>query len=792
MLELGNKIVILDGAMGTILQAKGILPVKAPESTNLTHPEAITDIHRSYIRSGSDIIYTNTFGVNRYKLQNTEYRVEQLISAAIANAKAAVAAEGRNTIIALDCGPIGMMLRPNGDLSFDEAYDIFREIVLCGEKSGADCVIFETFNDLLEMKAAILAAKEHTTLPVLASMTFEPNGRTFSGVSIPSAAATLSGLGIQAVGINCSLGPAQILPLAKEMAGWTDLPVIVKPNAGLPNLNTGHYDISVEAFSEIMEQFADSGISILGGCCGTTPEYIEQMSVRLKGKTVRNRPALTHSVLCSAEKIVTVEGVRIIGERINPTGKKRLKEALRNRETDYIQRLALEQISAGAEILDVNVGTPGIDEPVALADAVEAIQSICDAPLQIDSSDPAAIEAALRIYNGKALVNSVNGEEKSLRTILPLVKKYGAAVVGLTLDEAGIPQTAEGRVAIAEKIINRAAEYGISPCDIYIDCLTLTVSAQQDQAMETLRAIREVKARFGVKTVLGVSNISFGLPDRETINATFLAIALESGLDLPIINPSNVRMADTVAAFNVLANRDENAARFIASRPASGGATEQTPKPATPGVNELSLEQAVEAGIKQAAANATIKLLETRDTAEIIDASLIPTLEKVGTLFEQGKIFLPQLIQSATAAQASFEILKSEMNKNAANEESFSRGKIVLATVKGDIHDIGKNIVKVVLENSGYQIIDLGKSVPPEEIVATVKEQHVPLVGLSALMTTTVKNMEITIQKLKAETDCTILVGGAVLTEDYARSIGADYYAKDAKAGMDIAKKVLG
>lgn len=785
-MELGNRITILDGAMGTILQSMGILPAKAPESTNLSHPDAVIHIHRSYIQSGSDIIYTNTFGVNRYKLQNTGYTVSQLIGAALKNAQAASAAENGNVQIALDCGPIGTMLKPNGDLSFEAAYDIFKEICLCAEKDGADCIAFETFNDLLEMKAAILAAKENTSLPVLASMTFEANGRTFSGVSIPSAAVTLSGLGVTALGINCSLGPAQILPLAAEMAKWTELPMIIKPNAGLPNLNNGKYDISADEFADVMDQFADSGINILGGCCGTTPEYIEKISKRLKTKTPVKRPPVARSVLCSAEKTVEIDGVRIVGERINPTGKKQFKSALLNHDIDYILRQALEQTAAGAEILDVNVGMPGIDEPKMLAEVTEAIQSICDTPLQIDASDPKAIEAALRIYNGKALVNSVNGEEKSLRTILPVVKKYGAAVIGLTLDEKGIPQTAEERLIIAERIIRAAADYGIPRQDVYIDCLTLTVSAQQEQALETLRAIREVKARFGVKTVLGVSNISFGLPDRETINTAFLTMALASGLDLPIMNPNNAQMANAVAAFNVLANRDENAARFIASRSALQPAETAAPK------SELTLEQAVENGIKQAAANATVQLLQTRTPAEIIDLSLVPTLEKVGIRFEKGEIFLPQLIQAATAAQASFEIIKKDISKNKSGGETLSKGKIVLATVKGDIHDIGKNIVKVVLENSGYEIIDLGKSVPAEDIVASVKENDAHLVGLSALMTTTVKNMETTIQKLKEETDCTILVGGAVLTEEYARSIGADYYAKDAKAGMDIAKKVLG
>ncbi|MHC1773017.1 MAG: homocysteine S-methyltransferase family protein [Flexilinea sp.] len=785
MFKITDKIIILDGAMGTLLQSMGLMTEKVPEAINLTNPEAVTDIHRRYIRSGAEIIYSNTLGVNGYKLSDSGYSVEQLISAAVRNAKSAIAAENPETLIALDCGPIGTMLKPNGDLSFEEAYDIFREIVVCGEKAGVNLIVFETFTDLLEIKAAILAAKEYTSLPVFACMSFEANGRTFSGVSVPCAAVTLTALGVDAVGINCSLGPEQILPLAEEMTIWTNLPMIVKPNAGMPNLKTGGYDITPDAFVEAMSRFPQIGINLIGGCCGTTPEFIEKIRDNIKSNGFTKTLNKERTVLCSSEKIVEIDGVRIVGERINPTGKKRFKTALINHDIEYILRQALEQTAAGAEILDVNVGIPGIDEPGLMAEVVEAIQSICDAPLQIDSSDPKAIEAALRIYNGKPLVNSVNGEDKVLHTILPIVKKYGAAVIGLTLDEKGIPQTAEERVLIAKKIIDTAASYGIPKQDVVIDCLTLTVSAQQNQALETLRALREVKTKFGVKTVLGVSNVSFGLPDRETVNTAFLTMALASGLDLPIINPNNPQMTGAIDAFNVLSNLDENAGHYISAHN-TAKTSEAMP------VSDLTLEQAVENGIKQAAANATLCLMQLKSATDIIDNSLIPSLEKVGNRFERGEIFLPQLIQSATAAQASFEIIKKEFNKNKTEQDSLSKGKIILATVKGDIHDIGKNIVKVILENSGYEIIDLGKNVPIEKIVDSVKENKVRLVGLSALMTTTVKNMETTIQRLRAETNCTILVGGAVLTEDYALSIGADYYAKDAKTGMDIAKKVLG
>jgi 5-methyltetrahydrofolate--homocysteine methyltransferase len=793
MFEPEQCVILLDGAMGTELQSMGLMTERIPEGVNRTNPEAVIDIHRRYIQSGAEIIYTNTLGVNRYKLDGSGYLVKDLIQAAVQNAKTAVALEkessdneNHSVRIALDCGPIGTMLKPNGDLSFTEAYEIFREIVVYGKEAGADLVVFETFTDLLEIKAAILAAKENSDLPIFASMSFEENGRTFSGVSIPSAAITLTALGVDALGINCSLGPDQIFPLAEEMTEWTNLPILVKPNAGMPNLNTGKYDISPDEFAESMSRFPAIGIHLIGGCCGTTPEFIQKTKERIQschfGKTLNQE----RTVLCSSVKAVVVDRVRVIGERINPTGKKRFKAAITNHDIAYILNQAIEQTTAGAEILDVNVGMPGIDEPTFMAEVVEAIQSICDAPLQIDSSDPKAIEAALRIYNGKPLVNSVNGEDKILHTILPLVKKYGAAVIGLTLDENGIPQTAEDRIRIAEKIIKTAASYGIPKQDVIIDCLTLTVSAQQSQALETLQAVRLVKERLGVKTILGVSNVSFGLPEREIISTTFLTMALTNGLDLPIMNPNNELMVNAVEAFNVLSNMDVHAEKYIAAHNAA-----QTAESITP-VSNLSLEQAVENGIKQAAAEMTSELLRSMSPSQIIDSFLIPSLEKVGNRFERGEIFLPQLIQSATAAQASFEVIKKIFAQNKTDQNTLSKGKIILATVKGDIHDIGKNIVKVVLENSGYEIIDLGKDVPDERILETIKNENIQLVGLSALMTTTVKNMEDAIQKIRKETRCKIVVGGAVLTESYALSIGADYYAKDAKAAMDIAKSVLG
>jgi len=790
MLEMKNKITLLDGAFGTMLQQKGLLTATVPEANNLTHPEIITEIHREYIRSGAEIIYASTFGVNRYKLEGTSYSVSQLVEAAVKNAQMARDAENPQVKIALDCGPIGKMMKPNGDMSFEEAYQIFEEIVSAGEQSGVDLIVFETFTDLAEMKAGILAAKEHTNLPIFASMSFEANGRTFAGVPISAAALTLSGLGVSAVGINCSLGPEQILPLAAELAKWTNLPILIKPNAGLPNPETDQYEITPEEFAKITARFADLGAVFIGGCCGTTPQYISALRDRLSGKRPAARQAVHRTALCSAERTVEIDEVRIVGERINPTGKKRFKTALAEHDIAYILTQALEQTAAGAEILDVNVGLPGLDEAAVMAEVVEAIQSVSNVPLQIDSGDPKTIEAALRIYNGKALVNSVNGEDRNLETLLPIVRKYGAAVIGLTLDENGLPQTAEERVRIAEKIIRKAGEYGIPKEDVIIDCLTLTVSAQQEQAMETLKAVRMVKEHFGVKTVLGVSNISFGLPDRETINTAFLTLALGQGLDLPIINPNVRSMTGAVDAFKVLSGQDKNSERYISIHNQI-----QSEKPVVPDggsvSSDSSLEYAIANGLRQIAAEATIQLLKTMEPAEIIDQILIPTLEKVGTRFEKGEIFLPQLIQSAGAAQAGFEEIRKTMTRSSQSDANLSKGKIVLATVKGDIHDIGKNIVKVVLENSGYQIIDLGKDVPVEVVRQAVLRENAKLVGLSALMTTTVKNMAETIRDLKNHSECRIMVGGAVLTKDYALSIGADYFAKDAKAAMDIAKKVF-
>lgn len=771
--------VLLDGAMGTMLQNAGLEAGAAPELLNIDKPELIEDIHRKYVEAGSQIVYANTFGANRYKLKNNS--VKEIISAGISIAKKAC---GKKALVALDIGPIGQLLEPSGTMTFEEAYDIFKEQIIAGK--SADVIVFETMTDLYELKAAVLAAKENSRQPIVCTMTFEENRRTFTGCCVSSMALLLNGLGVDAVGINCSLGPSQLIPICKELLEWTDMPVVLKPNAGLPDPVTGKYDVSPEEFAEQMKYAASCGVKIFGGCCGTTPEYISALKKALDGTEVRRRKALPRSAVCTPSRTVVIDRPRIIGERINPTGKKLFKEALRNNDTGYILNQAIEQIRAGADILDVNVGLPEIDEKAMMIKAVKEIQSVTDAPLQIDSTIPEVLEAALRIYNGKPIVNSVNGEESSLETVLPLVKKYGAAVVGLTLDKNGIPPKAEQRFAIAEKILKRAMYYGIPKEDVFIDCLTLTASAEQEAVMETLRALGRVKKELGLKTVLGVSNISFGLPNRPLINQNFLTMALTYGLDLPIINPNVDAMTGAVRAYKLLANIDKNSFDFIAAY--NSAAVQKTENKDE---NNISLEYAVENGLKDESAKATAELLKTADPMEIINVALIPTLDKAGEQFEKGTIFLPQLILTAGAAQAAFGVIREKMISE--NSSPVSKGKIVLATVKGDIHDIGKNIVKVLLENYGYTVIDLGKDVPCEEVVRAALEHRVKLVGLSALMTTTLKSMEETIRLLRESgSECKVVVGGAVLTPEYAEKIGADFYAKDAKETCDIAKRIVG
>ncbi|MDE6005141.1 MAG: homocysteine S-methyltransferase family protein [Oscillospiraceae bacterium] len=776
-----EKFLVLDGGMGTMLQAGGLKLGGIPEMLNFTNPDLITNIHKAYVNAGADIVYTNTFGANRLKMAKTHKSVQQIIKTAIANAKKSGA-----KYIALDIGPIGQLLEPTGTLKFEEAYDIFKEQIQAGEE--ADFIVFETMTDLLEVRAGVLAGREYGNgKPILVTMTFEENKRTFTGCEIPAMALTLEGLGVDAIGINCSLGPEELMPIVKELCQWTNLPVIVKPNAGLPDPVTNAYHFNAEKFGSCCEKFIDMGAVILGGCCGTTPEHIKAIVTMLKNKNPVQRKIAIPSAVCSANKTVIINQPRVIGERINPTGKKRFKQALIEQDIDYILNQAIQQIEAGADILDVNVGLPDINESDMMQSAVKAIQGITDTPLQLDTTDSKALEAGLRCYNGKPIVNSVNGEEESLNTVLPLVKKYGASVVGLTLDKNGIPKTAQGRFEIAERILNRALALGIRKEDVFIDCLTLTASAEQEGVMQTLEALHRVKTELGLHTVLGVSNISFGLPNRELVTRNFLTMALYAGLDLPIINPNTASMMSCVRTYKLLANIDKNAVDFIAHY----GLDSAQPKPKNlQDSSNINLESAILSGLKSEAGMITKKLLESTEPMVIVNDMLIPALDRAGADFETGKIFLPQLISSASSAQSAFEVIKNYLCKS--ETESVNRGTIVLATVKGDIHDIGKNIVKILLENYGYEVIDLGKDVPYESVVEATKQSHALLVGLSALMTTTLPSMEATIKLLHEHCPwCKTVVGGAVLTADYAEKIGADFYAKDAKETVDIAKQVF-
>lgn len=800
---LKKEFVILDGGMGTMLQQAGMAMGEIPELLNITDPQLITGIHKKYIDAGSDIVYANTFGANRYKLEHCDKSVTEVIQAGIANARKACS--GTKAYTALDIGPIGQLLEPTGYLSFDEAYDIFKEQVLAGK--DADLIVFETMTDLMEVKAGVLAAKENSSLPVMCTMTFEENGRTFTGCSVSAMALTLEGLGVDAIGINCSLGPKELLPVVKELSQWTNLPIVVKPNAGLPDPVTNTYNVTPEEFAEYAREMVAYGVKIMGGCCGTNPDFIRALSTMLSKEKYVSIEKHVPAAVCSATNTVVINQPRIIGERINPTGKKLFKEALLNNDMDYILNQAIEQQSGGADILDVNVGLPGIDEKAMMIRAVKELQGVVDLPLQIDTTIPEVLEAALRVYNGKPIVNSVNGEEKSLNTVLPLVKKYGAAVVGLALDENGISKSAGERFKIAERIMKRAMEYGIRKEDVYIDCLTLTASAEQECVMETLKALKRVKEELGLKTVLGVSNISFGLPDRELINHNFLTMALTHGLDLPIINPNVASMTGAVRAYKLLTAIDKDSMEYIAAyntakarkeaagaqnvQGSTGSGAGSTGNAA--GAGQMNLIQAVEAGLKNEGARITGELLKTKDSMEIINEMLIPALDKTGDLFEKGKIFLPQLILSAQVAQAAFEVIKNHMVHSDMGSKPVSKGTIVIATVKGDIHDIGKNIVKVLLENYGYNVIDLGKDVDYQTVVDSIIKYDARLVGLSALMTTTLVSMEKTIELIKENNlTCKIMVGGAVLTPDFAEKIGADFYVKDAKESIDVAKRILG
>ncbi|MFR1365158.1 homocysteine S-methyltransferase family protein [Lentihominibacter sp.] len=803
-MDFRDKIYILDGAMGTMLQKAGMNPEETTTQFGLKHPEIWYDIFTQYINAGADIIYAGTFGINKFKADELDMSLEEAVVCAMNVAdrarNEASKASGRDVKIALGIGPLGELLEPMGTLTFEEAYDAFSQIVNAGKNCGADLVVIETMTDLYEVKAAVLAVKENSKLPVMVSMTFEENERTFTGVSLEAMALTLEGLGVDAMGINCSLGPVEILPMARKLRSLTSIPVFAKPNAGLPDPETGKYDITCDQFIDTMKEYIDCGINMVGGCCGTTPEYISGIA-RYRDSLVQKpqkEESIKHGLrICSSTDVVTVDHVTVIGERINPTGKKRLKQALLEKDFDYLLNQAIEQIDAGAEILDVNVGVPSLDDVEMLPEVIKKLQSVTGLPLQIDSSNPKAIEAALRVYNGKAIVNSVNGEPEVMDSIFPIVKKYGAAVIGLTLDSAGIPDKAEDRFAIAQRILDKALEYGIPREDLIIDCLTLTVSAQQKEAGETLKAVRMIKDRLGLKTALGVSNISFGLPMRILVNRTFLAMAMECGLDLPIINPNDEDMMSAVFAFNVLKNVDENAVRYIERYGDCQPEISKTVKKRaadssdTSSYSDSDIFYCIEKGMKADTVAAVKKLLENHSEMELVNDFLIPALDNVGQGFEKGTIFLPQMLQAATAAQAGFDIIKTRLAES--DKESVSLGEVVIATVKGDIHDIGKNIVKVIMENYGYKMIDLGRDVPSEKIVETVVEKNIKLVGLSALMTTTLKSMEETIIAVKtAAPDCRIMVGGAVLTADYAEKIGADFYCKDAMKSVEAAQEVFG
>ena len=842
------EIMILDGAMGTELQAAGLPLGGVPEVWNIEHPEKVTEIHRRYIEAGSQVVYANTFGANRLKMAKTGYPLQALIVAAVGNARAAVlTSNNKNAKVAMDIGPIGRLLSPLGDLSFEEAYDIFAEEVRAAK--GADLIVIETMSDLYEAKAAVLAAKENSDLPVYLTMSFEANGRTFTGTDIDAMALTFSDMGIDGIGVNCSLGPAELLPMVKRLYTATKLPIVVKPNAGLPDPATNTYNVSPEEFGAVMRQMLPYGVRVVGGCCGTSPDYIREL-VRVVREWEAERDAITAAQdktaagsgfypedyeeltrerdtrptgIASANKAVWFTEPRCIGERINPTGKKRFKEALQNGDMDYILGQAISQVEAGAEILDVNVGLPGIDETEMMVRVIRELQAVVDVPLQIDSNKPEVLEAALRIYNGKPLVNSVNGEEKSLSSILPLVKKYGAAVVGLTLDEAGIGSKAEARFAVAEKIVSSAEAIGIRRENLQIDCLTLTASAEQAAVAETLKAVAMVHEKLHTGAVLGVSNVSFGLPNRDLVNATFLTMALQNGLTLPIMNPNSEAMMGALRAFRLLMNIDKNSLAYMdayrdyvpptaggagagggAGTAGASGAASAKSTVAAPsgdataadiasklGDGAASLYTAVVRGLSAQGTELTKSLLTTMDSMEIVNGVLIPALDTVGAGFESGKVFLPQLILSASVVQGAFAEIKEHMRRSGG--ETVSKGTIVLATVKGDIHDIGKNIVKVLLENYGFTVVDLGRDVEISAVVEAAKRTGTPLVGLSALMTTTLPSMKDTITALReAGLPCKVVVGGAVLTPEYAVEIGADYYGRDAKATVDIAREVFG
>lgn len=790
---LQNNIVYLDGGMGTLLQAQGLKPGEHPEHWNISHPEVITSIHKSYFDAGSHVVCTNTFGANVLKFSSEE--LEEIVKAAVENAKAAreQSISDKNKFIALDIGPSGKLLKPLGDLDFEDAVRVFTETVKLGVKYGVDLILIETMNDSYETKAALLAAKENSTLPVVVTNAYGEDGKLMTGATPAAMTAMLEGMGVDALGANCSLGPKQLAKVAEELLANASVPVVLKPNAGLPKSVDGKtiFDVTAEGFAEEVALLMKKGIRVAGGCCGTTPEYIKALTERtgdftpvpLEQKNITVVSSYTHAVKFGTAPV-------LIGERINPTGKKRFKQALLDNDIDYILSEGVNQQDKNVHILDVNVGLPGIDEERMLQTAVCELQAIINLPLQIDTANVAAMETALRRYNGKAMINSVNGKKESMEAIFPLVKKYGGLVVALTLDEGGIPKTAEGRIAIAQKILSTAAEYGIHKKDIIFDTLAMTVSADNASAMATLTALKQIKTELGCHTSLGVSNVSFGLPHRDAINSVFYAMALENGLSAAIMNPYSADMMKTYYAYKALKGLDDNCAEYIQAAesfaitisPVAAGAQKTTDE------SKSELQQAVVKGFKDKAGEITKMLLASVPPLDIVNKEIIPALNTVGEGFEKKTVYLPQLLMSAEAAKSAFEVIKSYM---AEGEKTATESVFVIATVHGDIHDIGKNIVKLLLENYGFQVVDLGKDVPPEQIVEKVVELHAPLAGLSALMTTTVPAMEETIRQLKEKAPwCKIVVGGAVLTQEYADKIGADKYAKDAMETVRYAEKI--
>lgn len=808
--ELKNRILFFDGGTGSLLQAAGLGAGELPETWNISHPETVVKIHRDYLNAGCDMVKTNTFGANRLKFNDhTEFTLREVVEAAVANAGQA-AREAGHGWIALDLGPTGRLLKPMGDLEFETAVSMYRETAQTGVQAGADLILIETMSDSYELKAAVLGAKEaleslgrlegENRIPIFATVIFDGKGKLLTGGTARSVIALLEGLGVDALGVNCGLGPVEMKEIVKEYVQYASLPIIVNPNAGLPRSEGGKtvYDIDGEAFAKAMEELVDLGVSIAGGCCGTTPEHIQKLTERCRGKKQRLPEKKTETVIASYAQAVEIGADPVvIGERINPTGKSKFKEALRTHNMEYILREGVIQQEHGAQVLDVNVGLPEIDEPAMMEEAVRELQSIIDLPLQIDTADGRALERALRVYNGKPLVNSVNGKKESMETVFPLVKKYGGTVVALTLDESGIPATADGRLAVAEKIYRKAAEYGIQKKDIIIDPLCMTISSDSQGALTTLEAVHRVKEDLGGKTILGVSNISFGLPQREIINSSFFTLALMNGLNAAIINPNSEAMMRSLHSFRALAALDDNCRDYIemygqSSSQAALSAPSQAAKPSGEAVDVKELlKESVVRGLKEQAAEQAGQALREADPLEIINLCMIPALDSVGKGFEKGTIFLPQLLMSAEAAKAAFEVIKEAMEGSGQTQEK--KGVIILATVKGDIHDIGKNIVKVLLENYSYEVVDLGRDVPPEKIAEETVKRRAPLVGLSALMTTTVPSMEETIRLLRKEAPWTrIMVGGAVLTEEYAKSIGADVYCRDAMASVTFAQKVIG